>query len=245
MNENVKVYVPSLNRSKICETHLYLPFIYYVVDPSEYDDYKKRHDNVICLPEGVQGRYARVCNWILNNAENEHLIIMDDDIKSINVYEKQKLIKLSCDGVIQFIEHAIIMVEDFGVRYWGLNINSDKGGYREYTPFSFTAYLGGPFQGHYNNECRYDENMLLKEDYDMTLQVLNKYRKDLRFNKYSFTCDQHGKPGGCANYRSLEREKKQNKLLQEKWGDKIVKQDTNSKQQYDINPVIKIPIKGV
>ena len=84
----------------------------------------------------------------------------------------------------------------------------------------------------------------------MTLQVLNKYRKNLRLNMYHYVCEQATLKGGCADYRNVEREKKQNDLLQNKWGNKIVKFDNsnkskNKKKTFDINPIIKVPIKGV
>ena len=58
--------------------------------------------------------------------------------------------------------------------------------------------------------------------------------------------------GGCSVYRNLSREKEQLKLLQKKWGNKIVKYDVNDrshgrikKKAFDINPVIKVPIRGI
>tara|TARA_R110000772_G_scaffold160106_2_gene271321 strand:- start:2979 stop:3260 length:282 start_codon:yes stop_codon:yes gene_type:complete len=91
----------------------------------------------------------------------------------------------------------------------------------------------------------FDETMPLKEDYDFTIQVCNEERKILRFNQYSMNKDDHGNLGGCANYRTITREKEQLQLLQKKWGEKIVREDKKSKQQYDINPIINVPIKGV
>tara|TARA_R100001463_G_C3475493_1_gene216364 strand:+ start:27 stop:227 length:201 start_codon:yes stop_codon:yes gene_type:complete len=61
----------------------------------------------------------------------------------------------------------------------------------------------------------------------------------------------HGNKGGCANYRTLEREKEQYELLLAKWGSKIVRRDNgsksngNKKASYDINPIINVPIGGV
>ena len=71
----------------------------------------------------------------------------------------------------------------------------------------------GPFQAFNNLDLRYDENLPLKEDYDLSLQVLNKYRKTLRFNAYHYIAKQHTNLGGCADYRTREREKEQMDLL--------------------------------
>ena len=100
-------------------------------------------------------------------------------------------------------------------------------------------------------DLRYDETLPLKEDYDMVLQTMNKYRRALRSNFLNFNFAQHTNIGGCATYRTVEREKAQFELLRKKWGSRIVRTDTGEskqkvkKQGYDINPIIKIPIKGV
>ena len=135
---------------------------------------------------------------------------------------------------------------------WGVNIIQDKGAFREYTPFSLTNVILGPFGGFSNPICRYDENLPLKEDYDLSLQMINKYRKILRINHVHYICDQHTNVGGCAEYRTIDEEKDQFELLEKKWGKDIVRRDkgnsnTERKRQvtYDINPIIKIPIGGV
>jgi hypothetical protein len=59
--------------------------------------------------------------------------------------------------------------------------------------------------------------------------------------------------GGCAAYRNINREMDQIKKLQKKWGKKIIKVDdgksrshnTDKKRSFDINPIVKIPIRGV
>ena len=125
-----------------------------------------------------------------------------------------------------------------------MNLLPDKGAYREYTPFSLTVPILGPFQAFNNLDLRYSESLPLKEDYDLSLQVLNKYRKTLRFNAYHYYVKQHTNIGGCADYRTLEREKAQIIAFQKKWGKQIVQEDKSSKG-FDINPIVKIPIRGV
>lgn len=134
----------------------------------------------------------------------------------------------------------------------GGNCNMDKLSYREYTPFSFSSYIGGPFQAFIKgNECFYDERLPLKEDYDMTLQQCNKYRGCLRLNFLTYDVKQSEQAGGCATYRNYLKEKEQFELLQAKWGSEIVKEDksnkgkTKKKKMFDYNPIIKIPINGI
>lgn len=98
---------------------------------------------------------------------------------------------------------------------------------------------------------RYDENIPLKEDYDMTLQQLNRYRVVLRLNMYHYICLQAVNKGGCASLRNRQREKEENLKLLRKWGSNIVRFDKSNKGHTtkekldDFNPIIKIPIKGI
>ena len=61
----------------------------------------------------------------------------------------------------------------------------------------------------------------------------------------------HLNKGGCAVYRTTLREQEQFDLFRLKWGSKIVQTDKGGKKnkakkkQFDINPVIKIPINGI
>ena len=244
-----KIYSPSYKRADICKTHKYLPQVTYVVRESEADEYKKVHNNLWVVPDSAQGNVARIRNYILDNAKEEKIVLMDDDINHFGRFNGNKLKKLNNKEVLNMIDEGMQLAEDLGTCYWGINLLQDKGAYREYTPFGTCQIILGPLQGHIKNSLRYDEKIYLKEDYDMSLQVLNKYRKTLRMNMYHYVCDQATLKGGCADTRSVEREMEHILMLQKKWGTDIVKLDTSNKSKkqktFDINPIIKVPIKGV
>lgn len=67
----------------------------------------------------------------------------------------------------------------------------------------------------------------------------------MRVNSIFYVCEMATQAGGTADIRNLDREKKQFDKFQRKWGSDIVKYDKTSKKGFDINPIIKIPIKGV
>ena len=243
----MKIYAPSYKRAKGVLTHLVIPSVIYAVHEFEAFDYTEQGYEVLILPDAIKGNIARVRNYLKKFAENEggDFCIIDDDIKAFTFWNYQKQIKLVDDNLLEHIESMFNLAKQWGVSVFGVNPAIDKGSYREYTPFATTSYISGSFNGFVNCPYYFDETMPLKEDYDFTLQVCNGDRALLRFNQYGLSKDDHGNLGGCAKYRTIKREKEQFDLLQKKWGDKIVKQDSNSKQQYDINPVIKVPIKGV
>lgn len=243
--DHIPVYAPSYRRADGVLTQKYLPFVKYVVADFEADDYLAAGHDVWVVPDEAQGNLCRIRNWILDHCESDQVVIIDDDMTGVFRWQKQKPLKLGPDEFLEFIEMAVTLVSDLDIRFWGMNLLPDKGAYREYTPFSFKSMICGPFQAFNRLDLRYDENLPLKEDYDLSLQVLNKYRRTFRFNAYYYQVKQHENTGGCADYRTLEREKEQLRLLQKKWGSRIVREDRQSAKSYDINPIIKVPIKGI
>lgn len=254
----ISVCCPSYKRPKV-KTLDYLPFCRVYVDNKEYDKYKEMNPeeaDIVSVPDGIQGNLCRIRNYILDQElkENDVCLIIDDDLNGVFYFEQLKERKVESRDFLSFIEKYSIMAKDLGAYFWGINCNSDPQSYREYSPFSTLSYIGGPFQCFLKGiKERYDERLPLKEDYDMTLQNLNNHRVVLRVNKFHYKCEQSTIAGGCAAYRNIEREKEQLKLLQKKWGTKIIKIDSADKSHkrkkvakiIDYNPVVKVPIKGI
>jgi hypothetical protein len=251
----MQIFSPSYKRSKTALTHNWFPDLTYVVHEFEIEEYKRAGLKAIAAPDETRGNIARVRNWILNQFGSANLVILDDDIESVKRWEMvdgnwiQKI--LSGDEFLEFIEMGFIMAEDWGVRLWGMNCLGDKGSYREYTPFSCKSYISASFHGILPGPLRYDERIPLKEDFDFCIQNLSRYRAMLRFNMFSMVKKDHGNPGGCAVYRTIEREKEQLELLQKKWGTHLIKNDLTEKttqkkkNAFDLNPIMKVPIAGI
>ena len=248
----MQICSPSWKRPDSCFTHKYLPEVRYVVCTSQADAYRANGLNVWECPDSAQGSVCRVRNWILDNADDGELLIVDDDIHHLGRWNGNKHQKMSTEQAMAFIAEGFELAEQFGGKFWGINLLQDKGAYREYTPFSLKNVVLGPFGGFLNAECRYDEALPLKEDYDMSLQMLNKHRRVLRINYAHYVCKQHTNLGGCASYRTISREREQFNLLQAKWGPSIIRRDSGDSkvnrkkaQTYDINPIVRVPIGGI
>lgn len=264
--KEIVVVCPSYKRYKV-ETLVYIPFCKVYVAPEEYEsyiDHNPRHEeNIVKCPEGIQGNVSRVRNYILDTEfENgaDIVCIVDDDLKAIEHFEMSEdgsyayeKVKVKQNDLLDFIYRYSLLCEEWGFKMWGVNINSDTMSYRQYTPFSTNSVVLGPFGVFLKGmKCRYDETLPLKEDYDMFIQNCNEYRGVLRLNKYHYVCRQSEQKGGCAMYRSMEREKEQFEKLRNKWGSDIVKLDKSNKgrskkkkKYIDYNPIIKIPIRGI
>ena len=262
----ISVNCPSYKRPKV-ETLAYLPFCKVWVCETEADAYRKANpgfeENIIPCKKGIQGNVSRIRNHILDTEfENgaDVVCIIDDDMKKIGYYESEpgerfgyKQNVVPAEEFLGFIERYTRLCEEWGYKMWGININIDARSYQQNIPFSTLAFIGGPFACFLRgNECRYDEALPLKEDYDMTLQNCNRYRGCLRVNKYHYVVKQAEQAGGCATYRNYAREEQQLYALRQKWGSRIVKIDKSNKGKtkkdkvrIDFNPIIKTPIKGV
>lgn len=251
----ISINCPSYKRPKV-ETLKYLPNCKVWVSEEELEEYQKKNKNASFEILSKQGNVSRVRNEILDKefAKGFDVVcIVDDDLKGIYHYEKAKhnnfgyekhLVK-SEDFKDFIIKHSI-MCYDLGFYLWGVNLNKDPLSYKHGTPINTKAIILGPFSCHLKgSEIRYDERIPLKEDYDLAIQHLNKYRGILRLNKFHYDCKQSVQIGGCASIRNYKREEEQLKLLQNKWGSDIVRIDKSSKKKFDYNPIIKIPIKGV
>lgn len=255
----ISINAPSYRRPSHVLTLNYLPTTRIWVDEGEAPAYRDNYPSadIVSVPTGIQGNLCRIRNHILKTEFDRGMdvvLIIDDDLQGIYRWQSNKARKLASSEILPWIEKSSLLAREFGAKFWGINISQDKQIYREATPFSTVSYIGGPFQCFLaGNECFYDERLPLKEDYDMTLQQLNKYRIALRLNAYFYRVKQAEQEGGCATYRNYERELSQLDLLKAKWGSKIVRIDTNlrshnlkkKKTRIDFNPIIRAPIRGV
>lgn len=259
---NISVNCPSYKRPKV-RTLSYLPFCKVWVCETEYEDYiynnKGYEKNIVSCTRGIQGNVCRIRNHILRTEfENgaDVVVIVDDDMKYMAYFESvgrfgYNDIRLETEDFLPFVEEYSLMATDLGAFLWGVNLNYNKDAYNHYTPFSTNNVVLGPFSCHIRGGgIWYDERLPLKEDYDICIQHLNRYRVILRVNKYHYYCKQSEQDGGCATYRNMDREREQLELLRKKWGSEIIATDKRMRggvavDVLDYNPIVRVPIKGV
>lgn len=243
-----EIAIPSYKRPDRCKTAKMLSRAVIYVHEFEVEEYKKFNNNkIVVIPDSLQKQgMAVIRNFILDNAGSDHVLMIDDDLNTFGYYEDCEQIKMREREIYAFVEMAFQMCKEMGTVLWGVNLQSDKKFYRDYSPFSLSSVILGPFMGIIRTELRFDERLGLKEDYDYSLMVLNKYRRILRMNKYHYMSDHISKGGGCATYRTSDIEEKQAEAFQIKWGSKIVKIKRRTQGgNMSINPVVTVPIHGI
>lgn len=252
----VSLTAPSYRRPRV-ETLDVFPGCRVYVAESELEDYvaaNRPGSDIVAVPDRVQGNLCRVRNHILDTEFSQGadaVCIIDDDMRGVFRWERdgdygydQRW--LDETELREMLGHFSALCLEWGYRFWGLNPGmTDAQSYQQQRPFNTVKYIGGPFQVHLRNPLRYDERLNLKEDHDMVMQHLKRYRGALRLNMYSYQCKQAEQTGGCANQRNTDEERRQFELLQRKWGRSIFRADRKSKRSFDFNPIMKSPIKGV
>lgn len=239
--------IPSYKRAGKVECYEYFPTAKIVIPENQERDYVEYYDKnrIVTIPEKEDGNIARKRNWILKNI-GRPLLMVDDDVKSITTTEKRKNIKLSTSEAMRMIIDGFNLAHQLQCVLWGINLKADARDYQEYKPFSLTGVVLGPFQGHLDHELLCDEEMGTKDDYDFSIQALNKYKKILRINKYAYECKHGDNEGGIVSMRTMADEIKYCRAIEKKWGRKIIKYPLNPKKPADLlNGQVKIPIAGV
>ena len=252
----VSITAPSYRRPRV-ETLDIFPSVKVYVGESEIAEYVAANpegSDIVAVPDGVQGNLCRVRNYILDTefaSGADAVCIMDDDMKGIFRWTRNGTFGyerryVDDETLHEMVEAYSELCLEWGYRFWGLNPGmTDAMSYRQTAPFNTIKYIGGPFQVHLRNPIRYDERLNLKEDYDMTMQHLRRYRGALRLNFYGYDCKQAEQTGGCAQHRNTEEERRQFELLQRKWGANIFIKDKKSRREFDFNPIMKTPMRGV
>lgn len=248
----MNVIIPSYKRSHDLKGKDYFFMAKYCVPESQKDEYIKEvgKDRVITLPDNEDGDIVKKRNWILKNIPRP-LIMIDDDVKEICYFESNnnnpiKLI-LSKDLLNDFFENSFNLCKEFNCKMWGINQNTDPLAYKQYSPFNLSKIILGPFQAHLEHGLLFDNRVGTKDDYDMALQQLHKYKKVLRLNKFSYECEHGDNKGGIVSYRSKEKEIEYCKQVMLKWGKKIIQYKIPPQKMTDLLNAkkVNVPIKGV
>ena len=248
----MNIIIPSYKRSDNLKGKDYFHMAKYCVPESQKQDYIDAvgEERVVAIPDQYDGDIVKKRNWILKNIPRP-LIMIDDDVSCLMYWDKRDENYLSkkypSDLLIDLFQEFVSMAQQFDVKLFGLAQNKDDRQYKEFAPFNLSHIILGPFQGHLDHDLIFDEKVGSKDDYDMALQQLNKYKKVLRFNKFAYDCEHGDNKGGIVSYRSKDKEIEYCKRIMFKWGKKIISYQLPPRKMTDLLNAkkVNIPIKGI
>lgn len=241
------IAIPSMGRADIATSYDMIaesgvtPTMF--VPESQYAEYKKRFASVVAIPDDIRG-ITRARNFILDYADahgEKYIMQCDDDARVFFKFENKQWHKIPNKQIAYHVEIMFQLCADMRTVLWGFQLTDDRRNYREFQPFSTTSVIVASCMGIIADGTRFDENLALKEDYDFSLQILRKYRRVIRSNKYIWRVEHQVTRGGCSQYRSMQAELDAIDYLQKKWGTKVVR--VHPRKPFEI--IVRAPIKGV
>jgi hypothetical protein len=207
------IAVPSKNRAGKTTTNKILPNISTFFVPQSEIHLYSYIKNVIGVPKEIQG-ITNTRNWILKNTDEKLVVFLDDDVKTCgynkNDEYKTKRINILDEGFWgeEFFK-AFELSEQMGYKMWGFKTEASPISTHPYKPILTKTYLTASCMGIINDgEFYFDENFLVKEDYEICLRHIVKYGGILGIRYFHWENEHWKTDGGCKDYRTVEMEKK-------------------------------------
>jgi len=204
------------NVDKIIETTGTTNIVFVVNDQQDYEQYKKK--GVKCL---IGGSLTKNRNKALEYCFNQNKICIqiDDDLKKISINNFTGKRTGETTNVLNSINILMPAFLNSNCLYAGAPPTDNP--FFAIEPTRENILITAPFTMTKPSSIRYDENLMLKEDYDYTLQHIKNGSGCIRFAQFLFSFQSSTNQGGVVDYRTLELEQKTIKQLQNKWGECI------------------------
>lgn len=232
MANDIPIVIPSMGRPHILATHkVFAPErIFVCVPDSDVAAYEKAHPTlkIVGHPDNVIGISAKR-QWIYENWGD--VVMIDDDIgKVVHLEHKtgDKACVLTMEDATDLVDRLHWEATQLGVYLFGVASSADPRNYVPMTPYRTTGWLNGGFTGlRAGSKLSYNSEIMCTEDF--WISALNAYhhRKcwiDTRYALVDIFGNGTAKTeGGMAYTRNIEREKRDNEILRQYFGDAIGK----------------------
>jgi len=254
------ICIPSRKREEVVQGCPLLPAANVIVHESEYDSYARSfHDKgATCgalLAHNLKG-LPRIRNYLLHEVRDkerdEFEMQLDDEFRYLAYLMTRragsKMARVTDAGhQLDIFCHDALVAREMPTGAFGYALGGRPQQRRVYDPFHLRkCALGGCF-GILDKELRYDENLLVHEDVDFSLQVIAKYKVMLRDDRWfavQYAAENRavGTPGGLSEVRCEEVTTWTARYLQSKWGKSVVDPGRSGWQgKVDGGLIIKVP----
>jgi len=205
------IAMPSKGRAGKTKSDKYITSAVAFVPESEVKSYQRSGvRSVVGVPQDIIG-ITKTRNWILDNANDEWVVFIDDDLKKAGYHELQKFkVKYQTltenEMVMEWVK-LFDLTKELNYRIWGLATDGAPRSVYPWKPFLFHTYITASCMGILNNTgIRFDESFPIKEDYEMCLRCI-KEDGGILGARYLHWQNEHWKGGGgCKDYRTQEME---------------------------------------
>ncbi len=214
------IAIPSKGRPDAVKSQVLVTSARVFVPEHEVEDYERcGTQHVVGVPAEVRGITA-TRNWILDNADDEWVVMVDDDIKLVGWTRLYRhTCKHSSFTEADFLRECVVafdLCEDIGFRIWGPSTLNALCAIYPTNPFLWKTYVTASCIGIRNDgTLRFDERFPVKEDYELCLRCIVEDGGVLGVRYWYWVNEHWGTNGGCGAYRTQEMERNAIALLQE------------------------------
>jgi hypothetical protein len=207
------IAVPSKGRPGKVKTLKVIPSATVFVPDNEVPAYREFYPaaKIQGVPTSVSG-ITKTRNWILENADDDSVVMIDDDVKVCGWVElqeeKSRHKKLEEKVWLAECKKLFEITRQMKYRLWGIATQSAPRSVYPYKPFLFRSYVTASFCGICNESgIRFDESFRVKEDYELNLRCV-KEDGGVVAARYLYWENSHwSDDGGCKDYRTQKMEK--------------------------------------
>jgi len=215
-----RLVIPSRRRAgKIAGIMGLLPTAFICVDEREEAEYRQVVPAKRLWLHAPTETLGEVRQWVLDNAPEESVVMVDDDFKWVRTLVGRRTRKIVEPGaILQIIENGITVSADLGIHLFGWQRNANPRDFYGYDPLSFVAVASAAW-GVVGREHAVDVRLNLAESLDLTLTNLLENRIVYHDRRFYFDCGPRWKgAGGLQGIRTSDTEGDEKKWMDEKWG---------------------------
>ena len=208
MSTGFETCIISKGRADRVKTLRLFPDAYITVPRTDVEDYEKAghkklivHDRLYCAGARNASLDALV--------DKTDLLVVDDDITEIGLFKnsKEKIVYTDSDDVSNLISKLFDSMHKMGAITFGVAPTDNAYYFSQDKLISKNLFILGSFVGYAKGiTLRYDESLILKEDYDYTVKVWMQTGIALRFNQVYTNAEHYDNEGGCKEYRTWDLE---------------------------------------
>ena len=236
---SLKIAIPSKARPWKSNSKELLQSAVLFVPESEKDLYFKVYKEIEPVPNNIKG-ITQTRNYILNFFKGQEVVMCDDDLENVGYWtnktdggRRQEKIKEESILIYEFQKY-FELCEELKYKIWGLKTEASKIAQHDEKPIDFRSYVTASMMGIIaDGSYLFNENYLLKEDYEICLRHIRNEGGILKIN-YIYWQNKHwDKNGGCGDYRNDQMEKKMISMLIKDYPG-MIKQVNRKNSQYCI-----------
>jgi hypothetical protein len=218
----IRCVIPTRGRWTTIAKHTlrFFPQATLFVHAEEEPEYRRIAPGNEIVPHGPCRTLGHLRNMLLDTFDEEVIVSIDDDLKSVTSYVGMSVRRLTDPTVIEaLVYNAAEIAYGSGSWLFGFGLNPSPKHFNPLNPMTVHKPRAYCLIGIVGRRVRFDENLSMFDDHDLNLQALKAGGNIFGDMRLFFQFDSTGGVGGnFVQFRNAEKEAREQAYLQKKWG---------------------------